>query len=196
MKCTKAFFDIAFINVELHWTWRQRVRVPNCEELKFCKAVPRHCNVPQYHMPWCAEKQVANLRLIRREDKCYTAHVVIPHWQILGQTISPILDFQLSLCSVCCMFSSGQFPGVWILYADVSEHFICSISIGKKVMWHLLAYEDGTDRMLIIIFINCSWVVTRWQWLFYIVKRQHIKFRRRGITQKKTYNISVPSSMV
>jgi len=29
----------------------------------------------------------------------------------------------------CCMLSFGQFPGVWILYADVSEH--CSIFIGR-----------------------------------------------------------------
>jgi hypothetical protein len=33
---------------------------------------------------------------------------------------------------------------------------------------HLLAYEDGTDS---------------------VPKRRLIKFRRRGITQKKTYNI-------
>jgi len=26
----------------------------------------------------------------------------------------------------CCMLSSGQFPGAWILNADVSEHFVPS----------------------------------------------------------------------
>jgi hypothetical protein len=36
------------------------------------------------------------------------------------------------------------------------------------VIFYLLAYEDGTDS---------------------VPKRRHIKFRRRGITQKKTYNI-------
>ena len=40
--------------------------------------------------------------------------------------------------SVCCILSSGLFPGVWILYANVSEHSVCSIFIGE--------YEDGTDR--------------------------------------------------
>jgi hypothetical protein len=35
------------------------------------------------------------------------------------------------------MLSSGQFPGVWILYANVSEHCVCSIFRG--------AYEDGTE---------------------------------------------------
>jgi hypothetical protein len=38
------------------------------------------------------------------------------------------------------------------------------------VIIYLLAYEDGTDS---------------------VPKRRHIKFRRRGITQKKTYNLFV-----
>jgi len=36
------------------------------------------------------------------------------------------------------------------------------------VILHLSAYEDGTES---------------------VPKRRHIKFRRRGITQKKAYNI-------
>jgi hypothetical protein len=39
------------------------------------------------------------------------------------------------------MFSSGLFPGVSILYADVSVHTVCSIFIGRDVP----AYEDGTE---------------------------------------------------
>jgi hypothetical protein len=41
------------------------------------------------------------------------------------------LDFKLSPCSVCCMLSFGQFPGVWSLYDDVSEHSVCFIFIGR-----------------------------------------------------------------
>ena len=33
------------------------------------------------------------------------------------------LDFKLSPCSECFMLSSGQFPSVWILYVDISEHY-------------------------------------------------------------------------
>ena len=40
------------------------------------------------------------------------------------------------------MLSFGYFPGVWIIYADVSEHSICSIFIGIPP-----AYEDGRDRV-------------------------------------------------
>jgi hypothetical protein len=40
------------------------------------------------------------------------------------------LDFKLSPCFESCMYSFGYFPGVWLLYVDVSEHSICSIFIG------------------------------------------------------------------
>ena len=40
------------------------------------------------------------------------------------------LDFKLSPCFESCMYSFGYFPGVWLLYADVAEHSICSILIG------------------------------------------------------------------
>jgi len=30
-----------------------------------------------------------------------------------------------------CMLSFGWFPGVWNLYADISEHSVCSILIGR-----------------------------------------------------------------
>ena len=43
------------------------------------------------------------------------------------------------------MYSFGYFHGVWFLYADVSEHSICSIFIGWISSYP--AYEDGTDRV-------------------------------------------------
>jgi len=48
------------------------------------------------------------------------------------------------------MEETEWFPGVWILYFDVSEH--CSVFVGRYVCvefyTHLPAYEDGTDRMI------------------------------------------------
>ena len=41
------------------------------------------------------------------------------------------LDFKLSQCPECCMPSFGWLPGVWTLYADISEHSVCSIFIGR-----------------------------------------------------------------
>ena len=76
-----------------------------------------------------------------------------------------IPDFKLSPFSECCILSFGWFPGVWILYADVSEHSAPSIFIGRAEHEHDL-----------------------WRWNRQVVpKRRHVKFRRRGITQKKEY---------
>ena len=42
--------------------------------------------------------------------------------------------------------------------------------------------------IIIIIFINCSWIVTRWQWLFYIytqnMKLVTNKFYSGGLREK------------
>jgi hypothetical protein len=42
------------------------------------------------------------------------------------------------------MFSFGQFPGVFLLIADVSEPSIGFIFMGRWI--HPPAHEDGTDR--------------------------------------------------
>jgi hypothetical protein len=58
----------------------------------------------------------------------------LPHTFALGSTkcFAAIYCFGLWRRYItCCMFSSGQFPGVWILCADVSEHSVCSIFIGR-----------------------------------------------------------------
>jgi hypothetical protein len=52
-------------------------------------------------------------------------------------------DFKLLPRSECCIIAFGWFPGVWILYADVSEHSACSICI---VRVEKTTYEYGTDR--------------------------------------------------
>ena len=57
------------------------------------------------------------------------------------------------------MLSSGQFPGVWSLYSDVSEHPIHSTHTYLS-----MKMEQS------------------------VPKRRHINSRRRGITQKKAYN--------
>jgi hypothetical protein len=61
------------------------------------------------------------------------------------------------------IFSSGYFPGVWILKADVSEH-----SVGSIFHLHLPTCEDGTDS---------------------VPKRRLLIFSRRGNTQKTIYHI-------
>ena len=48
-----------------------------------------------------------------------------------GKVTFMSLDFKLSPCTECCMLSFGWIPGVWNLYADVSEHSVCAIFIGR-----------------------------------------------------------------
>ena len=92
---------------------------------------------------------------------------------------SPFLDQQNSLIGIIFIFSLisnfrhvlnavcfllGNSSGVWILYADVSEH--CFIFIGR-VRW---------NRRI-------------------VPKRQYIKLRRRGITQKRIQNLYLISGL-
>ena len=82
-----------------------------------------------------------------------------------------INDFKLSPCSECCILSFGCFSGVWILYADFSEHSLSSIVIG------------GIGKK------NYSCLHHQWRWNWQSVpKRRNITFRRRSVTQKKEYN--------
>jgi hypothetical protein len=46
-----------------------------------------------------------------------------------------ILDFKLSPCFTCNAFSSVYLPGVRVLKADVSEHSISSIFIGRSMKY-------------------------------------------------------------
>jgi len=38
--------------------------------------------------------------------------------------------------------------------------------------------------IIMIIFINCNWVVTRWQWLFYMYTNTKKKEKRKKVTRK------------
>jgi hypothetical protein len=55
----------------------------------------------------------------------------------LEQWLLAILDFRLSPCFECCMFSFVMFSGVWSLVANVSEHSVCSIFIGEWVSYNI-----------------------------------------------------------
>jgi hypothetical protein len=68
------------------------------------------------------------------------------------------------------------------------------IKFRRRGIWHLLAYEDGTECSETSAYkfqAPRNLTPTRpWRWGRQSVpKRRHIKFRRWGITQKKTYNI-------
>ena len=70
------------------------------------------------------------------------------------------IDFKYSLHSECCILSLVWILGIWITYADVLEHSVCSTFMGKHHLW-------------------------RWD---SVPKCWHIKFRCWVNTQKKEYN--------
>jgi hypothetical protein len=53
-------------------------------------------------------------------DYLFSGKIYIPHMGIV------LLDFRLSPCFECRMFSFGLFSGVWSLLANISEHSIPS----------------------------------------------------------------------
>ena len=65
---------------------------------------------------------------------------------------SETLDFQLSPCREYYILSFGWFSGIWILYADVSEHSVSSIFIGRanKIhglwRWNRMFQNLGTNH--------------------------------------------------
>ena len=82
---------------------------------------------------------------------------------------------------------------VWLLYFPQECHMIacilltrplpevCSLYRGFKPAQNLtLMATTGRGEWvgvrLIIIFINCNWVVTRWQWLFYMYTKREIGY--------------------
>ena len=39
-----------------------------------------------------------------------------------------------------------------------------------------IIYVIFVNEIIITIFINCNWVVTRWQWLFYVYTKHEIGY--------------------
>jgi hypothetical protein len=62
-----------------------------------------------------------------------------------NQTKVSFLILKLSPCSEYCMLSSGWFPSIWILYANVLEHIVCSIfhrQVGMKKTYPPMKMEQ------------------------------------------------------
>jgi hypothetical protein len=90
---------------------------------------------------------------------------------------SKVLFIVFKLSPRCCndRLSSGYFPGVWVLKADVSEHCRFHIQQVMKCESH---------------FITC------WRWNRHSVpKRRILILRRRGNIQKTIYQITLVSKL-
>ena len=71
----------------------------------------------------------------------------------------------------------GIDPGTVRLVAQRLNHYATP---GPRLVWSII--------IIIIIIINCNWVVTRWQWLFYMYtnmkKKVTRKFKSGGLHEK------------
>ena len=63
------------------------------------------------------------------------------------------------------------------------KYFIVEIFWGEKYSWmcrkaqtQMLAWGNYNMLQYIMIFINCNWVVTRWQWLFCMYTKHEIGY--------------------
>ena len=77
----------------------------------------------------------------------------------------------LRLAIVAYIKYDGSMPAS-IDYAFISKHNVRPLHVEFQVMSITYPLAVCVIRhiiiIIIIIFINCNWVVTRWQWLFYI----------------------------
>jgi len=88
-------------------------------------------------------------------------------------------DFKYSPCSECCILSFGWHPGLWI-YVPTFRNIVSAIFIGD------VSRKNNWEEILQSLhnYSSCLHHLWRWNWQS-VTKRRHIKFRRRGITQKK-----------
>jgi len=52
-------------------------------------------------------------------------------------------------------------------------HTQCLCSL---LLIYLLDWSEITIKIIIIIFINCNWIFTQWQWLFYMYTKYEIVY--------------------
>jgi len=100
--------------------------------------VKDHRHIPPktvVRIDWCNVSCFCALFLVKFVVFVFQDIMSFVIYRYRGPRALRILEFKLSPCYECCILSSGWFPGVWILCADVSEH--CSIFIGRL--------EDGTE---------------------------------------------------
>ena len=85
---------------------------------------------------------------------------------------SVLVEIKGSMCSHCavCVCVCVCVCARCVFYLETSEMISMESDINvmplKTSQCHNFIYYN-TDNIIIIIFIYCSWVVTRWQWLFY-----------------------------
>ena len=63
-------------------------------------------------------------------------------------------------------------------YCSIEANILAVLSSGQKQTKsnYKKINDRQTENIIIIIFIYCNWVVTRWQWLFYMYTKHEIGY--------------------
>ena len=69
-------------------------------------------------------------------------------------------------CPTCCHATDCNATAIILKYTECWSHFT---QIADP--WH-------------IIFINCNWVITRWQWLYYMYTNMERRRKKKKVTRK------------
>jgi hypothetical protein len=64
-------------------------------------------------------------------------------------------------------------------YLDAEDSGAVIMGLCQHGMARPQVADGGTASNIIIIFINCNWVITRWQWLFYMYTNMEKKVTRK-----------------
>jgi hypothetical protein len=85
----------------------------------------------------------------------------------------------------CCIHSFWVFPRRLNILCRIFGTS-CLFRRHRSFKQRIKTFEEGTVCSEIIIFINCNWVVTRWQWLVYMYTKYEIgtKFKSGGLHEK------------
>ena len=149
-------------------------------------------NIPEnlnFHMPYvvCLGSQTTQLLSVPKQITPQYAHpYLLSHLIKSLKTVSCIFfcaHRRRKLLGTNLTFTSPCITNIFSQYNqhDATFHNLC-ISVRRSTCvrplllpaWRLAAGSSNNIIIIIIIFIYCNWVVTRWQWLFYMYTKHKI----------------------
>jgi len=101
---------------------------------------------------------------------------------LIAWTVKVPILWYLTLCNLVQMYR--RFERTSLLHKNgrrrrweaISKHLIHTDQTTPRYVWQENMFIKIIIIITIIITINCNWVVTRWQWLFYIYTNYEIGY--------------------
>jgi len=131
----KTHFNVNWYSTESLFHCAHKIKhVPECQWIMIKDTHRQVQTLKVYILKPNKRDRSRNIRIRKdkgqhNQMKYHKTNILQTYVEININTLFLILKH--SPCSACCITSSGWFPGVWILYSDVSEHPVCSFFIGS-----------------------------------------------------------------